>query len=501
VPRPARLPLALAVLAIVAGALLLASGQDRGGREPTAPPTAGPPPGVTVGPAVGLRDGQLVGVRGAGLPSGLEILVAPCGRDALEQGRFGACDLDVAARTATDDDGAFAVGYRIARTIRVVGEDLDCATGHCVLSVIRSGANLVELAREPLSFDPVDPVVPSLVARPRSALSHRAPVEVRLEGLGDRVDVRQCLQGPELADPGGLRDPVDGATGAGDETGGSDRWCDPATGRTVTTEAGSAQLTVIALRVLVGPDGPLDCAAAWTECTLEVSDGATTVSTRLWFDPTLPLPGVPALVVEDGQGLADRQEVRLTVTELLAAEYGLSLCPATPAGVAGQGCEPVGTGSVRGPVGLAVLTLSLPRRIGDGNAPVDCARPPGCALRLAGPHPTEPGEAVAFAPVGFDPSLPLLLPMLDVRASGERFVVRALVAGEAVPALAICPPGADPSGDRCRPAGPGRRGPDGVWEWQVREDSASMPADCSEGCEAVVTADPAYPPAKAPLGR
>jgi hypothetical protein len=466
----------LGVLALAGGTAMLLAGPDAAAPAPTATTAVGPEPGVRVGRTDGLADGQVVLVRGSGLPSGLEVLVTPCGTEALEAGRFGSCDLDVAARTRTDDEGAFSVGYRVPRAIRVIGEDLDCAIDRCVLSVVRSGNTLVELAREPLSFLPDEPVRPQLQALPRSDLSHRTPIRVRASGFDERIRAQQCVRGVVIE--------------------GVDGWCDPVTVVRAVTVGGDADVVVTALRILVGPDGRLlDCLDPALRCELEVRDDTgASAAVRLWFDPDLPLPGPPSLFVDPAVGLGDRDEVRVVVAELLGTTYDLELCPREPG--RGGACAPVGSGSVRGPSGLATLAVRLPRLLADGGGTVDCAMAPGCELRLSGAHPTDPA-GVRSAVMAFDPGRPLLLPLVAFErpaAGGPPGIVVA-TAGSALPTVALCAAGAPDETCRRVVGSPEPRGP-GVWAWPGEAWFADL--GCPASCDAVVVADPGYPPVRAP---
>jgi hypothetical protein len=509
VPRPLRLPLLVAAVLVATGAALLLGTGGSGTARPTPPAPTGPPPGVTIGPTDALVDGQIVSVRGAGLPAGLEVLVAPCDLASLEAGRFGSCDLDVAARTTTDDDGAFSVGYRVARTIRVLGDDLDCAVVRCVLSVIRSGASLVELAREPLGFVADETPRATVSVLPRSDLSHRSPLRVRASGFADRAVVRQCAVGAAVSavlDPASPADP-------------EARWCDPATTRRLLTDDGVADLVVTALRVLVGPDGaPLDCLAVDLHCELDVTDGGpgggAAVVVRLWFSPTAPPPGDPSLLAAPTVGLGDRDEVQVLVAELLAAPYALEVCPATDppvpatptAGTPAAGCTPVAT--VQGPVGTGSVAVVVPRIVGPGTGTVqDCAAAPGCVLRLRGPHPRDPAGAVAVVPLTFDPLRPLVLPLVVVEPppatdASAPVVVRVLAPGDVRPTLSVCATGAgpdDPAG--CRAGGEPVRQPDGTWRWDLVIPASVGGASCPAGCDVVVAGEPGYPPVRTPIGK
>ncbi len=474
--RPSLLAVLVGALALAGGVAMLLAGPDAAAPAPTATTSAGPEPGVRVGRTDGLADGQVVLVRGSGLPSGLEILVAPCGQEALEDGRFGSCDLDVAARTTTDDEGAFSVGYRVPRSIRVIGEDLDCAVDACVLSIVRSGSTLVELAREPLSFLPDEPVRPQLRALPRSDLSHRTPIRVRASGFDERIRAQQCVRGVVIE--------------------GVDGWCDPVTSVRAATVAGEADVVLTALRILVGPDGRLlDCLDPALRCELEVRDdaGASAV-VPLWFDPDLPLPEPPSLLVDPAVGLGDRDEVRVVVAELLGATYDLELCPREPN--RDGACAPVGSGSVRGPSGTATLAVRLPRLLADAAGTVDCAVAPGCELRLTGPHPTDPA-GVRSVVVAFDPARPLQLPLVAFEQPPEGGAPGIVVAtgGSVRPMVALCAP--DTPDETCRRVvgTPEPRSP-GVWAWPGEAWFADL--GCPASCDAVVIADPGYPPVRAP---
>lgn len=476
-PRSLRIPLGLAAVAVASGLALLLGWRPDDDGPSQAPTSTGPEPGVTVAPTQDLEDGQVLIVRGNGLPPELEILVAPCGRKALDEGRFGSCDLDAAASTETSEEGGFSVGYRVSRVIRVLGEDLDCAAEECVISVIRSGTTLVELAREPVTFRPVAASGPQLRVIPRSHLRHLSTMQITGSGFGDGTTARICASDVLLPD-------ADGQLG-------SERWCDPATVEVIDTSSGTIDLSTTAPRVLAGPLGPVDCAAPGGRCELEVRDSAGSVATvRLWFDPAVPPPDPPALLAAPTSGLTDRHEVQLVFANLLGARYELALCVAG----APSPCRPIGPGAVNGPLRTSALNVTVPRLIAGESGSVDCGASAGvCVLRLAGPGPAGPGDHVVEVPLTFDRAQPLQLPLLALDPGDGDGAPALLVLPPAGtrPTVDLCPEAADPASGGCTAAGAGVRSDDGVWRWPL--DSLAPGTGCSPGCEVVVTVDPAYP--------
>ena len=180
--RPGALAAVLAMV-LVAGLPMTASSQVRG-------PSAA---ALTVTPDTLLLNDQIVTVAGTGYPPESGVAMAQCRADA---GDAGDCDPRSTTFITSDASGAFSVGLRVRRLMRVGADTIDCATpGACIVGA-GVGATGVPGAGAPIQFDPAVPLPPppTVAVDPSSMLLDDQLVTVTGAGYepGFSVGVVQC---------------------------------------------------------------------------------------------------------------------------------------------------------------------------------------------------------------------------------------------------------------------------------------------------------------------
>lgn len=300
--RLSRRPVAVALAAV---ALVLAAGM------PIAPASAGistpAAAALTITPNTLLLNNQFVTAAGTGYPVGTQVGIVQCKTD---PGGPQGCDLSTLAYATSDGGGAFSVGFKVKRVIRVGPDSIDCATaGACII-----GAGVppdgIPAANAAIQFDPSVPLPPppSLTVDPDSDLVDRQAVTVTGNNYEpfSSVGVVQC------------RAPSSGAED-----------CDLSTLQFISpADDGSFTLSFTVRRLIRIEGQTLDCAQPGL-CEIGAGSGIDNgAQAAIQFDPDQPLPPPPALTVTPSTGLVDGQTVVVTGSGFPTGTNGVVQCAA-----------------------------------------------------------------------------------------------------------------------------------------------------------------------------
>ena len=166
-------------------------------------------------------------------------------------------------------------------------------------------------------------------------------------------------------------------------------------------------------RILHTANATVDCASAIDLCRIgaaKVSDYAEHAGATINFDPTVPLPPPPSIVVvPSSTGLVDGQAIGIFGSGFPAGA-GVRILECLGGGGT-IGCRDTGFTGADGSGGIAVI-VNVRRQLGAFlQDPTDCADAIGtCELvviSLADP------DAQGVVPLGFDPAGPLPIPTVD----------------------------------------------------------------------------------------
>ena len=327
---------------------------------------------LTIDPATKLSDGQVVRVSGEGFLPNASVGWSQCWQAGLDELGQAACDPRSHGGGSADADGLLAGETTAWRILVVGGREIDCATDTCIFAA-GSLDDLAHSGTVVADFDPAVPPAPRpvLAATPTEGLRHDDVVTVTIDGLAPEGYIAQCLTPGELELAG--------------------QWCAPGT----VEQTDRGQLVVS--RVIWRDDGRIDCADVPGTCEIVArTDGRPPAAVPLAFDPSVPPPPMPELIVEPSVDLVDGQQVTVAVDEQSPPSVGHC--------VAGSDRDciwlPVEDGRVAVPRRFSVVRVDVD---GPGVATaVDCLDPPGCELVSFGP-----GAATARTAVSFDPDAPL----------------------------------------------------------------------------------------------
>lgn len=143
----------------------------------------------------------------------------------------------------------------------------------------------------------------------------------------------------------------------------------PVTGEAMTLTAGVSRRL----------PGGIDCAI--DECSIAVfnnSNGARLASKRIKFDPDAPLFGPVTIAVAPSTGLADRQDVTLSISGLIAAG-SVEQCVIGATGRPGTECVPLGHTTDLDRHSFTEIDVRVRRTVGDHDCAVEAE---SCALVL-----------------------------------------------------------------------------------------------------------------------
>ncbi|MEE9417183.1 MAG: neocarzinostatin apoprotein domain-containing protein [Acidimicrobiales bacterium] len=272
------------------------------------------PSKVGVAPRTKLVNRQEVEVRVTDLHG--HFLVVQCTAESTVQSNQCA----VLQGTGWDMDGPDSVSaVRVRRVIRTPdGAQIDCGErkGRCVLAVVEDAVTVIGTRK--LVFDPsVPPPAPaSISVSPRLHLVDGQDIEVVVTGAeGDFLQLFQCTgKNPQSFDG-----------------------C-----QSIATSPVTSDVTTVVTGVNRQLPGGVDCAKA--NCSVVLFDGSSgdrLASKRIKFDPDAPLQGPVTIAVSTRTGLADRQNVTVAITGLVASGE-LQQCALDGGGRPGSVCISLG---------------------------------------------------------------------------------------------------------------------------------------------------------------
>jgi len=192
--------------------------------------------------------------------------------------------------------------------------------------------------------------------------------------------------------------------------------------QTESTADGVAMATFSVRRLVVLDGVEVDCASEPQRCLIGmgmISDYDTSGGVLVDFDPTVPLPEPPTVTVEPSSGLADGQEVAVSVSGLVpGSSVGTMVCSAV-----GEACLDTVSPHAADATGAVSFTVRVWRVFGlpvwePGRLArnVDCAAEP-CRLQLWGEAPG--ARAVPVVDLSFeDGPIDRSVPTLAVASTG-----------------------------------------------------------------------------------
>jgi neocarzinostatin family protein len=364
---------------------------------------------ITADPSTGLLDGQSVAVTGSGLVAKTLYGVIECQTGSTD---ITGCDIASAFTVIkTDATGSFSTSAPLARTItpEESGTPIDCATaGACVLAAAPETGDIV--ASTPISFADVAIIPPTLSADPSTGLLDGQKIAVSGTNFtpGAGVFLVEC--------------PV--AEVAGDDY----ESCFPEGVITsIPVDAsGDLNTTYKVTRILVGENGPVDCAqpSACELAAFNAGDPDQSAVTPLSFADVAIVP--PVMTATPATSLDDGQDITVTGKGFRAGDdYLLSECVAGSTDgsqcVAEDGLGNVEQVEAKGHAGRFSVTFQVARVLTLIDGTVDCAQAPGCVIGAIDEN--DPfGSVDSAATVSFDPSVKPLPPLnlsLHINPTGQ----------------------------------------------------------------------------------
>ena len=340
-------------------------------------------PTLTVTPSTDLVAGQQVTIAGTGFAAG-QYLIAQCTAGGSDPN---ACDLNGVLVVTPDASGAFSQDAPLRRTLRLFDQRVDCASAPGTCEVVAIDFRTFEgaVARAPLSFDPSAPLPnPTIAVTPSTGLLTGQQVTVTGSGFvaGDTIVVSQCAA--------------------------DDPFCFAGFGSPVPVGADGHFTTTVAvhLRVNTAIGGLTNCLAV--ACVVQAgsfNDPDYLATAPLTFDPSQPLPPVPAITVTPNTALRHDQLVQVHGTGFdPQSGIEISECPPDTSGFCNDYLADVladGNGAFDASVPVSRLVSSFDFE--DEEQTVDCG-PGGCSIS-ASAYESDVSLS-ASAPIAFDASIP-----------------------------------------------------------------------------------------------
>jgi len=340
----------------------------------------------TVTPSTALPYSQTVVVAGSGYAPGSLIFGVQCVAGSVV---ISGCTTGTIGSAPVDSTGAFTMSLTVYRFVATFNGATECAgaPGTCVV-LVGSGLDLALYDVQPLGFDPSAPVPPDPVITVVPDIDLGLEEDVAVAGSGFEANsvvlIRQCIVGATDFEDDCVF--VSG-TGLADGSGGFDTTAEVRRG--FRTGAGDA----------------VDCLDPPSCELVAAAQGFPFRPARaaLAFDPAVPVPPPPVIVVTPSTGLADGQVVLVTASGFEPGrEVVVSLCPADPDS---EACRGAGS-AVADATGTITHFTRVYRTI--GSPLTDCANAPGaCVMRVLDYQDV---FAVNSAPLDFDPNAPPVPP-------------------------------------------------------------------------------------------
>ena len=365
---------------------------------------------LSADPSTDLDDGQQITVSGAGFGAKTSYLILECpAGDANPLD----CDPGAGAVVKSDQTGSFSSPYTAVRMIVGFesGTTIDCATADaCDLTAVDE--DLSAVAETPIAFADVAIVPATVSAVPSTGLLDGQKITVSGTNYTPNapVSLSECAgtSGEEscgIVSIGGGGGGGGGGTG-GDTAAGKGGGGGGGFGETIADASGSFSTSFKVIRIVDGPEGPVDCAQP-PGCEILASNGAGTIqaSVAISFADVAIVP--PVMTATPSTGLEDGQTITVTGKGFSSRdELGVGECAA--GSTDGSQCVlESGLGNVAevptNRHGRFSISFNVARILTLDQGTIDCSQAPGCvigAVDLEG----ETGAVESMVPISFDPA-------------------------------------------------------------------------------------------------